>query len=213
MIKKIFQFCNFIKTLHYITKVSFMEVAVDTYNKTITLPDNEEEYIIAATKDISKFSYFYDKYYIRIFRFIYQRVESDDTAADITSVVFLKAMENLKKYDYRGLPFGSWLYKIALNEVYQEHRNNKIELVYNINTTELKAIATDELEAIEKEEMITTVLKAISLLDRDEIELIEMKYFEKFSYKQIAEITGLTEVNAKVKVHRIIQKLKTKIKK
>jgi len=190
-----------------------MEADAGTLNKTMTISENEEDYIIAATKDLSKFSFLYDKYYIRIFRFIYQRVESEDTAADITSIVFLKAMENLKKYDYRGLPFGSWLYRIALNEVYQEHRSNKIELVYNINTTELKTIATDELDAIEKEEMINTVLKAVSLLERDEIELIQMKYFEKFSYKQIAEIKELTEVNAKVKVHRIIQKLKTKINK
>ena len=76
-----------------------------------------EEYALveAAKADISKFASLYNKYYERIFRFIHTRLDDKELAFDTASQVFLKAMLNLQKYEFKGAPFSSWLYRIAGN--------------------------------------------------------------------------------------------------
>ncbi len=171
----------------------------------------DEEYEIrAAMKDISCFSPLYDRYYVRLFRYIYRRVESEDNAADITSQVFLKAMLNLNKYQFRGVPFASWLYRIASNEIAGEFRSNIICREFNTTTENLNQFA-EEIDE-NANEMIQNLQNAMSTLSMGEMELIELRYFEKRSGLAISEITGLTESNVKVKLHRIVQKLKDKIK-
>ena len=80
---------------------------------------SERELINLAKKNSKYFEPIYKKYHEQIFRFVYQRLNNEDDAADITSQVFLKALLNLEKYEFRGFPFSSWLYRIALNEVNQ----------------------------------------------------------------------------------------------
>jgi RNA polymerase sigma-70 factor (ECF subfamily) len=160
--------------------------------------------------DLSKFSVLYDRYYVQIFRFVYQRTDSEDSAADLTSQVFLKAMLSLKKYQFRGLPFASWLYRVATNEVNLEYRKNKLQRVFSTSTENLLNVA-QEFPDDGTEDMIQSILKSLNTLNYEEMELMEMRYFEKRPFKEIAEITGITENNLKVKVHRIIQKLKDKV--
>jgi RNA polymerase sigma-70 factor (ECF subfamily) len=171
---------------------------------------SEELEIRAAMDDLSKFSVLYDRYYVQIFRFVYQRTDSEDSAADLTSQVFLKAMLSLKKYQFRGLPFASWLYRVATNEVNLEYRKNKLQRVFSTSTENLLNVA-QEFPDDGTEDMIQSILKSLNTLNYEEMELMEMRYFEKRPFKEIAEITGITENNLKVKVHRIIQKLKDKV--
>ena len=86
------------------------ENAVRTYTE-------EEKLILAAKKSPEKFSVLYEKYYAQILKFVYQRVVTKDDAYDITQQVFLQAMLSLPKYELRGFPFTSWLYRIAINEL------------------------------------------------------------------------------------------------
>ena len=186
-----------------------MEVKTSPYHATKQEIHEEEQLIRAAVRDMSKFSVLYDRYYNRIFRFVYQRVDSEDTAADITSQVFLKAMSHLKKYEFRGLPFASWLYRIAANELNQMFRKKKKERSYYAKTDDLKDIAEEMEEETPVERDTGKLATALNQLDDEDLELIEMKYFEKRQYKEIAEITGLSESNAKVKVFRILKKVRT----
>jgi len=171
---------------------------------------NEELEIRAAIEDLSKFSVLYDRYYVQIFRYVFQRTDSEDSAADLTSQVFLKAMLSLKKYQFRGLPFASWLYRVATNEINLEYRKSKLQRVFNTSTENLLNVA-QEFPDDGTEDMIQAILKSLNTLNYEEMELMEMRYFEKRPFREIAEITGTTENNLKVKVHRIIQKLKEKV--
>src|ERR1041385_1203338 len=81
-------------------------------------PD-EERIIEEAKKDPASFKWLYETYFKRIFLFIYHKVESRNEASDLTSQVFLKAMQRLHQYQSRGLPFSSWLYRIAIRS--EEH--------------------------------------------------------------------------------------------
>ena len=85
----------------------------------------EEMQIRAAQEYPAKFSVLYDKYYKFLFLFIFKRTREEELTADITSQVFLKAMLHLKKYQFRGLPFSAWLFRIALNEIHSHYRKQK----------------------------------------------------------------------------------------
>ncbi len=167
---------------------------------------SEEGDIKRAKKDLKHFNVLYDRYYVRIFQYIYQRVQTESQAADITSDTFIKAMENLQSYKFMGVPFASWLFRIARNEVYLQHKKNSKIRQVNFSTDDISHIA-EEIEEVTKNRTML-VVDAIKDLNSEETELIEMKYFEKRSYAEIASILNINENNAKVKTFRVVQKLK-----
>jgi len=183
-----------------------MDFSRNKYNQTETEIISESAIIEKAKKDINAFAPIYDKYYVSIFRYIFNRVETEEIAADITSQVFYKAIKSIKKYEDRGLPYGSFLYRIARNEIILEARNNKLNIVSSAKTADIMNIA-DEIDC-DKEEKFNKMMSLLESLKSSDFELIEMKYFEKRSYKEIAEILNEKETNLKVRVHRIIQKMK-----
>ena len=167
----------------------------------------ELEWIQLAKRDPEKFAPLYEKYHEQIFRYIYQRMDDKELAFDVTSQVFLKAMNNLHKYEYRGVPFGSWLYRIAKSELYQAFRDRSSKRAINIETVHL-ATFMDVFEDEENEINKKRLLKAISELKEGDIQLIEMRFFEQRAYKEMGEILAITENNAKVKTFRALDKLK-----
>ena len=186
-----------------------MNYSTNAYNITDTEIQTELDIIRKAKINTKAFAPLYDKYYIKIFRFIYNRVETEAVAADITSQVFYKAIKSLNKYQDRGLPYGSYLYRIALNEINMEARKNKINLIISAKTSDIENIA-EEIKS-NNEDKYSKMINLLESLDEADLQLIEMKYFEKRSYREIAEILDDKEGNLKVKVHRIIQKLKNRL--
>ena len=86
------------------------------YHQTSDILQEELSWISSAKKDPERFGPLYKKYHEQIFRYVYQRMDDQDLAFDVTSQVFIKAMNNLHKFEYRGVPFSSWLYRIAKSE-------------------------------------------------------------------------------------------------
>ena len=153
----------------------------------------------------------YDKYYEQIFRFIYQRVDDKEAAFDATQQTFLKALNNLHKYEFRGVPFASWLYRIASSEVNNLFRAQKAQRTVNIESVSVYTII-DEIEESRIDAYHNKIVAIISELPEAELQLIEMRFFEKRAFKEIAEILDMTENNAKVKTYRILDKLKKMIR-
>ena len=167
----------------------------------------ELEWIQQAKRDPHYFAPLYKKYQEQIFRYIYQRMDDKELAFDVTSQVFFKAIKNLKRYEFRGVPFGSWLYRIAKSELNQAFRDNKAKRTINLETTHVVTF----IEVFNEEEsQVNTnrLLKALEQLGEVDLQLIEMRYFEDRPYKEIAEILDITENNAKVKTFRALDKLK-----
>ncbi len=177
------------------------------YHLTEDKLQKEHQWVLQAQKNPEKFAPLYKKYYEQIFRYIYQRMDNKEVAFDVTSQVFLKALNNIHKYEYRGVPFASWLYRIAKSEVYQSYRDKKAKRTVNVENFQLFELIQD-LEEDKTNENRQLLLSIISHLDAGEVEMIELRYFEKRSFKEIGEILDLTENNAKVKAHRIVKKMK-----
>ncbi|MCI4669795.1 MAG: sigma-70 family RNA polymerase sigma factor [Bacteroidia bacterium] len=169
--------------------------------------ENENRLVEAAKKNPRRFAPLYERYFEVMFLFVVKRVGEEELARDLTQQLFIKAMENLKKYQFRGLPFSAWLYQIAKNEVAQFFRKNKQQRVVSMETHQISDLM-EEMDEKNSDEGVRRMVDAFQLLSFEEVELIEMKYFEKLPYKEIAVIYGISVNNAKVKMHRLLQKLK-----
>lgn len=184
-----------------------MKQESSTYHQSKSAIESEHDIVEKAKKNARDFAPLYKKYHAPILQFVYLRLDDKDVAIDITQQVFLKAIENLQKYEFRGLPFSSWLYRIAMNELNQLFRKNKKMRTINLNET-IKGDLINEMEdeefALHKEKL-GVILKKISA---DDFQLIEMRFFEKRPFSEIGELLDITENNAKVKTYRIIQNLK-----
>ena len=177
------------------------------YHHTTEMLLSEQQIIEAAKQNPEHFGPLYDKYYKQIFGYVYQRLECKDTAFDLTSQVFLKALSNIEKYEYKGVPFASWLYRIAHSEVMQLFRTNKNMRTVNADISDLKNIC-EEVEEEYLEQYQGIFMKVIKDLPEDDLQMIELRFFEKRPFKEIAEILDITETNAKVKLYRILDRVK-----
>jgi RNA polymerase sigma-70 factor (ECF subfamily) len=166
---------------------------------------NEQEIIAKAKRSMHHFTPLYTHYHKQILLFIYQRVNTKEKASDLTSQTFLKAMNNISKYEDRGFSFGSWLYKIALNEINGYYRKNS--RVVNITDGILSTLFY-EIKDEEEKTKENKLMRAIKQLKNSHFQFIEMRFFENRPFKEIAEILDITESNAKVTTYRAIDKLK-----
>ena len=168
---------------------------------------NESQIIDAARKDRAVFGVLYEKYYRQIFVFVFRRTGDEDIAGDIVSDAFIKAMIALPKYQSKGLPFSSWLFRIALNEVNMYYRQTSRERVISLDQTNLRDMIAETGEK-DTEENSQLVMKLLSSLAPEEMYSMELRFFEKRPFAEIGEILGMTENNAKVRTYRILDKLK-----
>lgn len=170
-----------------------------------------EEYKLVKQAQLmpDKFEILYNKYYKQIFVFIYNRTDDKEITADICSQVFLKAMLNIKSYRFIGVPFSAWLFRIAINEVNSFYRKFKKERTISIDEQAFDFIS-ENLELTnkesDKEKMLFELLEG---LNEKQMQIIELRFFEQRSFKEIAVILDISVENAKVKVHRILKKLKS----
>jgi RNA polymerase sigma-70 factor (ECF subfamily) len=167
----------------------------------------EEDEIRAAQKDPKAFEPIYRRYYERITHYVYHRVESKDIAFDITANTFYNALNKLSSYRSKGLPFSAWLYRIAFNEIQQHYRRSKKEAVLNVTNKGVSEIV-DTLQENSYPVNDEQLFKALAGLSDEEVELINMRFFEDRSFKEIAEILAIGESACKMKLYRILEKLK-----
>jgi len=167
----------------------------------------EEKEILAAQQNGAQFQPLYNRYYEQILKFVYQRVTTRDDAYDITQQVFLQAMLSLKKYELRGFPFSSWLYRIAINELNKAFRKNEKQRGINLDEEHLHSISS-EVDGNNADEREQIVVDALTTLEEDDFQLVEMRFFEKRSFKEIGEILEIAEATAKMRVYRILERLK-----
>jgi len=169
--------------------------------------EEESQMLLAARRDPQAFEPLYRRYFEPIFRFIYQRLDDQNTAKDLAQQTFIKAMEKLDRYEERGLPFSSWLYRIALNELNQHFRDHSKDRCLNLESAGLDTLM-EEMNEDRYEPYIEKLVEVMDQLEPENQALLEMRFFEKRSFKEIGEILELTENNAKVRLYRLLDKLK-----
>jgi RNA polymerase sigma-70 factor (ECF subfamily) len=168
----------------------------------------EDEIINKARKDPKAFRAIYERYYKQIFLFILHRVDDKDQSADIASQVFLKALTNLNQYQFRGLPFSAWLYRIAVNECNTFFRRNKRERLVILEDDHVENLYDELYGDNLQEELKLRLPHILERLKQEELQLIELRFLEARPFKEVADILGITETYAKVRTYRVLDKMK-----
>ena len=170
----------------------------------------EQAVVRASLDDPPKFRPIYDAYHSEVFRFVYSRVADANHTADIVSTVFYKAIMKLSTFTYSGQSIKPWLIKIAYNETMQFFRSQKAVRTVPIEDEALESMAEDTGENTKLS--MDMVVPFLDLLGDEELAIVELKYLDKMSYHDIAEVLEISEANARVKLHRTIKKLKEQVK-
>jgi RNA polymerase sigma-70 factor (ECF subfamily) len=161
-----------------------------------------------SKKDPQSFGELYEKYFDRIFNYILRQTDDEELAGDLCSQSFVNALNNLKKYEFRGFPFSAWLYKIAGNEVNKHYRKNKGKKIFSIEELKMRELveqATDDWD----EELINRLLQYMNELPTEMVQVLELRFFEDKDFKEIAFILDMTESGAKMRTYRALDKLRT----
>lgn len=175
--------------------------------------EQEIAQIKLAQQQPAAFRPLYEAHYKKIYLFIYRRVDDKDTTADLCSQVFLKALTNLKKYKIRKIPFVAWLYRIAHNEVLQYYRRSKKERKVVVDEKIIDELETDPGEDTEeRQKILQRLMDTLNTLNLEDLQLVEMRFFEQKAFKEIGYILDISENHAKVKTYRVLDKLRKKLK-
>ncbi len=177
------------------------------YHQSKSSIEEELEWVNRSKIDSEAFGFLYKKYHEQIFRYINLRMNDEELSFDVTAQVFIKALQNIQKYEFRGLPFSSWLYRIAKSELYQAFRDQKAQRTVSIETMHVELFLEDFVEDF-SDDYKQILLASISELKEGDVALIELRFFEKRSFKEIGEILEIAENTAKVKCFRAVEKLK-----
>lgn len=157
-----------------------------------------------------QFGEIYDQYVERIYRFIVLKVESQEIAEDLCSEVFLRVFGEFQKDSIENIQ--AFLYQVARYTIADHYRKRANMRIVSIEEAGTLVEEEDSLleEAIARAE-IEEVKKALALL-RDEYQnLIIWRYLEELSSQEIAQITGKTEGNVRVGIHRALGALKAEM--
>jgi RNA polymerase sigma-70 factor (ECF subfamily) len=138
----------------------------------------------------------------------------------VTSQVFFKALKNIGRFHYRGVPFSSWLYRIAANEIADSYRETKRRRIYfeedlevtdTSNPSPESELAQAE-EELHRHEEFLSLHQNISKLSFRYQEVITLRYFEHKPLEEIGLILGKSEGTVKSLLHRGLEKLRKLMK-
>ncbi len=200
-----------IKSQNILRKVYLSEILgvfnVKAFPVSVKQAISEEELIRLVQKDPKKeFAQLYERFYEPVLQFIYRRMDGVEEAYDIAAQVFVKVYLNINKYTYKGLPFAAWLYRIALNEVTQHYRKLSRSRTVTLSNKAMKSIAEESGSA--EAELSACMAEAMQHLEEQDVQLIELRFFEGLPFAEVAEVLGITENNAKVRTYRMLERLK-----
>jgi RNA polymerase sigma-70 factor (ECF subfamily) len=168
-----------------------------------------------------EFGKIYDKHVAKIYRFVYLKVDSRESAEDLTSQIFTKLWEKIKTLSGRTDNPGrtsekienptAYVYQIARAEIANYYRNKP---KYHIIPAEEVQIVDPKENLEEKQQLQSDIeyLKyCLSQLSEDHQNVIIWRYLDDLSYKEIAEIMQKEEGAVRVMVHRAIKELREKM--
>lgn len=151
----------------------------------------------------------YDEYRPRIRHYLALKV-NPMAAEDLTQQVFLRAMENLDKFNGNSSLF-TWIFKIAQNTVKNEYRSisRKQEMPYDFTSYESQSVSLDFAGYVDIRIDISAALKRLSELDQ---QIISLRFFVDCTLSEISRIVGMRESAVKNRLYRSLEKLKKELK-
>ena len=173
--------------------------------------DQEKDLVDRAKNSSEAFGELYNVYYDQIFGYALRRIADIDVAKDITSEVFFKALKNIGEFQWRGVSYSHWLYRIANREILDHYNKRKRETSYEVADADNTALQEELIAAqneINKHDEYLDLQSYISKLPPKYQEVITLKYFEDLSIAEITQILQKPEGTVKSLLHRGVEQLR-----
>jgi RNA polymerase sigma-70 factor (ECF subfamily) len=172
-------------------------------------PKSEAQAIEASKTDVRAFTPLYKMYVRPIYRYLYSRTRRRTDAEDLTSQVFLEAIQSLPRYQHRGY-FQAWLFSIAQHRVLNFY--NRLPAVEEIDDTcEIQSNVENPLNALAKDDEIRELQQQFSALSPDEQEVLRLRFVAELTYAEIGKVLGRSEDAVKKQTYRILERLKSQL--
>lgn len=152
----------------------------------------------------------YEEYFPKVYRYILVRVSNRTEAEDLTEQVFLKALESVDSFKWRGIPFSAWLFRIAHNQVIDFWRTVKSKVSLPL-TDELVSEDVDPETTVERNLDVKQVFQALGQLTQSQREVIELRFIGGLSVAEAAKVLRKSEGAVRVMQHSALAALRKRL--
>ncbi|MFC2015132.1 ECF subfamily RNA polymerase sigma factor, BldN family [Chloroflexota bacterium] len=173
---------------------------------------NEESLVQRAKEhDQQAFTELYEAYFDKIYRYIVLKIGDKKEAEDITQQVFLKALQSISSFKWKGSPFSAWLYRIAHNQIVDYFRKKSkrpaMPLDDSLNISDTKK-ESNPYSMAEQSFDIEQVVSATQKLTEAQHEVISLRFTSELSTAEVANIMGKSQGAIKALQHSAIAALR-----
>jgi RNA polymerase sigma-70 factor (ECF subfamily) len=165
----------------------------------------------AIRRDAEAFGELYDMHVVRVYRHIYYLVNSVSEAEDLTAQTFLQAWEAVDRYENRGVPFVSWLLRIAHNLAISHLRSRHEGKQLHDGLMDQDSLRNPE-KVTERQADEERVREAILKLGHEQRQVIILRFVEDLDYREVADIVGKSVAAVRVIQHRALSSLRKLMK-
>jgi len=171
---------------------------------------HEESLIQRAKKgEPEAFEQLYEANFDRIYRYLLLKVRNRADAEDMTQQVFLKALESIGSFRWRGVPFSAWLFRIARNQAVDYFRKKSKQAMLPLDEARSVSMADiDPVALAEQKLRIEQLAVACQSLSEAQREVISLRFAGGLSVAETAKAMGKSEGAVKVSQHDAIVKLR-----
>jgi RNA polymerase sigma-70 factor, ECF subfamily len=167
-------------------------------------PGADERLLVeAAQRDPARFAELYEAHFGRVYAYVVRCVRGRSEAEDVTSEVFQQALANLARFEWRGVPFAAWLFRIARNAIADRAKRAARE-----RGTRAPEPTEDPEPGLERVEDLARLYRRVRELPEDQRRVIEMRFAEEKSIGQIAVELMRSEGAVKQLQYRAVQSLR-----
>jgi RNA polymerase sigma-70 factor, ECF subfamily len=170
---------------------------------------DERLLIEAAQKDPARFAELYENNFERVYAYVVRRVGDRAETEDLTSEVFHHALANLRRFEWRGIPFAAWLYRIAANLISDRRQHKSREQL----TDEVEQIESAPAQSVEFEEVErkATLFRMVDTLPAEQRRVVVLRFVEQKSIKEVAQEIRKTEGAVKQLQFRALTSLRARM--
>jgi len=169
---------------------------------------NEQSLVHRAQRgDKEAFTQLYESHFDKIYRYVVLRIGNKTEAEDVTQQVFLKALQSIRSFKWKGIPFSAWLFRIAHNLVVDYLRKVKKVVITPLDESSVKSDSNPQL-LVEQRLDIEQLISATKRLTRAQREVISLRFAGELSVAESAKVMGKSEGAVKALQHSAIVALR-----
>ena len=161
----------------------------------------------AAQQNPAEFAKLYDRYVDQIHAFAYHQTGSWERAQDVTATTFMRAYAEIGRFEWRGVPYSAWLYRVAANLVMREHRRQG----WIILPDNMVDPGEGPEDAAIRSEEVRRIQAAVRQLSPDQRQAITLRFGTGLRNAEVGRVMRKSEGAVKLLVFRGLRSLERRL--